>query len=32
MRETLRALDLGPLQEAELIRLRRVGDHLRGKT
>jgi aryl-alcohol dehydrogenase-like predicted oxidoreductase len=30
MREALRTLDLGPLNEAELIRLRRVGDHLRG--
>jgi len=30
MREALRALDLGPLNEAELARLRRVGDHLRG--
>jgi aryl-alcohol dehydrogenase-like predicted oxidoreductase len=30
MREALRALDLGPLDEAELDRLRRVGDYLRG--
>jgi aryl-alcohol dehydrogenase-like predicted oxidoreductase len=30
MREDLRALDLGPLTETELVRLRRVGDHLRG--
>jgi aryl-alcohol dehydrogenase-like predicted oxidoreductase len=30
MREALSALDLGPLNEAELIRLRRVGDYLRG--
>jgi aryl-alcohol dehydrogenase-like predicted oxidoreductase len=30
MREALRALDLGPLTEAELLRLRRVGNHLKG--
>jgi aryl-alcohol dehydrogenase-like predicted oxidoreductase len=30
MREALRALDLGPLKEAEAMRLRRIGDHLRG--
>jgi len=30
MREALRALDLGPMNEAELDRLRRVGDYLRG--
>jgi aryl-alcohol dehydrogenase-like predicted oxidoreductase len=30
MREALRALELGPLNEVELMRLRRVGDHLRG--
>jgi aryl-alcohol dehydrogenase-like predicted oxidoreductase len=30
MREALRALDLGPLKEAEMARLRRVGDYLRG--
>lgn len=30
MREALRALDLGPLNEAELARLRRIGDYLRG--
>jgi aryl-alcohol dehydrogenase-like predicted oxidoreductase len=30
MREALRALDLGPLEKAELARLRRVGDYLRG--
>jgi aryl-alcohol dehydrogenase-like predicted oxidoreductase len=32
MREALRALDLGPLPEVEQLRLRRVGDHLRGRT
>jgi aryl-alcohol dehydrogenase-like predicted oxidoreductase len=31
MREDLRALDLGPLTETELVRLRRLGDHLRGR-
>ncbi len=30
MREALRALDLGPMEAAELDRLRRVGEHLRG--
>jgi aryl-alcohol dehydrogenase-like predicted oxidoreductase len=30
MQEALRALDLGPMDEAELARLRRVGDYLRG--
>lgn len=30
MREALRALDLGPMDESELARLRRVGDYLRG--
>ena len=30
MREALRALDLGPMEAAELARLRRVGDYLRG--
>lgn len=30
MREALRALDLGPLTAQELVRLRRVGDYLRG--
>jgi len=30
MREALRALDLGPMDEAGLDRLRRVGDYLRG--
>jgi aryl-alcohol dehydrogenase-like predicted oxidoreductase len=30
MREALRALDLGPLSEMELTRLRRLGDHVHG--
>jgi len=30
MREALRALDLGPLNEAEKARLRRIGDHVHG--
>jgi len=31
MRENLKALELGPLSEAERARLRRIGDHLYGK-
>jgi predicted aldo/keto reductase-like oxidoreductase len=31
MRENLRALELGPLSEAEQARMRRIGDHLYGK-
>jgi aryl-alcohol dehydrogenase-like predicted oxidoreductase len=28
MREALKALDLGPLSEEELARIRRIGDHV----
>ena len=31
MRDNLRALDLGPLDEEEMARLRRIGDHIYGK-
>jgi aryl-alcohol dehydrogenase-like predicted oxidoreductase len=30
MREALRSIDLGPLDEEELSRMRRIGDHVRG--
>ena len=31
MREALRSLDLGPMDESELRRMRKIGDHIRGK-
>ncbi len=31
MREALRSLDLGPMDESELLRMRKIGDHIRGK-
>ena len=30
MRQALRSLDLGPMNEAELARMRKIGDHVRG--